>query len=54
MVTGSITLGIGNFFLDLGNFDDPLVKIHFFFQLISFKSGFHLHFLHLIVFSTFP
>jgi hypothetical protein len=38
------------FFGDLGHFEGPLVKSHFF-QLVAFKLGFHLHFLHLVVFS---
>jgi hypothetical protein len=39
--------------LIFGRLDGPLVKSHFF-QLVAFKSGFHPHFLHLVVFSSFP
>ena len=47
------SLGIWKLFGVLGRFEGPLVKRHFF-QLIAFKIGFHLHFLHLVVFLSLP
>jgi hypothetical protein len=54
MIKGGIPLGIWKFFEIWVTLDGPLVKIHFFLAQLAFKSGFHPHFLHLVVFSTLP